>query len=85
MTLPSWHRCDEIIKDESGKVVELRCTHDPETRQGAGKKVTSGPQLATSPLTPHDPPTPFRLSVPPRDRRRDRRAWRGVAWRSCVR
>jgi len=32
-------RCDEVIKDESGKVVELRCSHDPETRQGAGKKV----------------------------------------------
>ena len=32
-------KCDEVIKDESGKVVELRCSHDPETRQGAGKKV----------------------------------------------
>jgi glutaminyl-tRNA synthetase len=32
-------RCDEVIKDDSGRVVELRCSHDPETRQGAGKKV----------------------------------------------
>jgi len=30
-------KLDEIIKDESGKVVELRCTHKPDTRQGAGK------------------------------------------------
>ena len=29
----------EVIKDEAGKVVELRCSHDPDTRQGAGKKV----------------------------------------------
>lgn len=32
-------RCEEVIKDEMGHVVELRCTHDAETRQGAGKKV----------------------------------------------
>jgi len=32
-------QCDEVIKDESGRVVELRCSHDPETRQGAGKRV----------------------------------------------
>ena len=32
-------KCEEIIKDDSGRVVELRCSHDPETRQGAGKKV----------------------------------------------
>jgi glutaminyl-tRNA synthetase len=31
--------CNEVIKDADGKVVELRCSHDPETRQGAGKKV----------------------------------------------
>ncbi len=34
--------CQEIIKDESGKVVELRCTYDPETRGGTapdGRKV----------------------------------------------
>ncbi|MCG5495082.1 MULTISPECIES: glutamine--tRNA ligase/YqeY domain fusion protein [Ectothiorhodospira] len=27
-------RCDEVIKDESGQVVELRCSLDPETRSG---------------------------------------------------
>ncbi|NNE69169.1 MAG: glutamine--tRNA ligase/YqeY domain fusion protein [Rhodothermales bacterium] len=27
-------RCDEVITDESGNVVELRCSHDPETRSG---------------------------------------------------
>ena len=34
-------RCDRIIKDASGKVVELRCTHDPETlgRKPEGRKV----------------------------------------------
>ena len=30
-------RCDEVIKDADGKVVELRCSHKPDTRQGAGK------------------------------------------------
>jgi glutaminyl-tRNA synthetase len=29
-------RCDEVIKDEDGKVVELRCSYDPETRSGGG-------------------------------------------------
>jgi glutaminyl-tRNA synthetase len=29
-------RCDEVIKDESGQVVELRCTYDPDTRSGTG-------------------------------------------------
>ncbi|MFC5647844.1 glutamine--tRNA ligase/YqeY domain fusion protein [Paenibacillus solisilvae] len=28
--------CQEIIKDASGKVVELRCTYDPETKSGSG-------------------------------------------------
>jgi glutaminyl-tRNA synthetase len=34
-------RCERVIKDEAGNVVELRCTHDPETlgRQPAGRKV----------------------------------------------
>ncbi len=27
-------RCDEVIKDENGKVVELRCTYFPESRSG---------------------------------------------------
>jgi glutaminyl-tRNA synthetase len=32
-------KCDEVIKDADGNVVELRCTHEPDTRQGAGRKV----------------------------------------------
>ena len=34
--------CNEVIKDENGKIVELRCTYDPETRGGTapdGRKV----------------------------------------------
>ncbi|MCP4006231.1 MAG: glutamine--tRNA ligase/YqeY domain fusion protein [bacterium] len=34
--------CKEVIKDESGEVIELRCTYDPETRGGDspdGRKV----------------------------------------------
>ncbi len=34
--------CNEVIKDENGRVVELRCTYDPETRGGTapdGRKV----------------------------------------------
>jgi glutaminyl-tRNA synthetase len=35
-------KCEEVIKDSTGKVVELRCTYDPETKSGednSGKKV----------------------------------------------
>lgn len=34
-------KCEEIIKDDSGKVVELRCTHDPDTlgKKPEGRKV----------------------------------------------
>lgn len=28
--------CHEVIKDDDGQVVELRCTYDPETRSGTG-------------------------------------------------
>ena len=34
--------CDEVVKDESGRIVELRCSYDPETRGGNapdGRKV----------------------------------------------
>src|SRR5690606_14582544 len=27
-------RCDEVVHDEAGNVVELRCTYDPETKGG---------------------------------------------------
>lgn len=29
-------KCHECIKDEQGRVVELRCTYDPETKSGSG-------------------------------------------------
>lgn len=35
-------KCEEVIKDENGEIVELRCTYDPETKSGqdtSGKKV----------------------------------------------
>ncbi|MFR6312506.1 MAG: glutamine--tRNA ligase, partial [Anaerofustis stercorihominis] len=28
--------CNEVIKDENGEVVELKCTYDPETKSGSG-------------------------------------------------
>ncbi|HAA37459.1 MAG TPA: glutamine--tRNA ligase [Firmicutes bacterium] len=34
--------CDKVIKDEAGKIIELHCTYDPQTKSGAdtsGKKV----------------------------------------------
>ena len=35
-------KCDEVVKDDAGNIVELRCTYDPETRGGNapdGRKV----------------------------------------------
>ncbi|WP_071458705.1 glutamine--tRNA ligase/YqeY domain fusion protein [Bacillus massilinigeriensis] len=29
-------KCNEVIKDEAGNVVELHCTYDPETKSGTG-------------------------------------------------
>ncbi len=29
-------KCDEVVKDASGKIIELRCSYDPETRSGSG-------------------------------------------------
>lgn len=29
-------KCDEVIKDESGEVIQLNCSYDPETRSGTG-------------------------------------------------
>jgi glutaminyl-tRNA synthetase len=29
-------RCDEVIKNEAGDVIELRCSYDPDTRSGTG-------------------------------------------------
>lgn len=35
-------RCDEVVRDDAGSVIEVRCSYDPETRGGAapdGRKV----------------------------------------------
>ena len=35
-------RCEEVVKDDQGRIVELRCTYDPSTKSGSdtsGKKV----------------------------------------------
>lgn len=35
-------KCEEVIKDEKGEIIELRCTYDPQTKSGqdtSGKKV----------------------------------------------
>jgi glutaminyl-tRNA synthetase len=36
-------RCEEVVKDAAGEILELRCTYDPETRSGSnppdGRKV----------------------------------------------
>ncbi len=29
-------KCEEVIKDENGEVIELHCTYDPETKSGSG-------------------------------------------------
>lgn len=29
-------KCNEVIKDEDGNVIEIRCTYDPETKSGTG-------------------------------------------------
>ena len=29
-------KCEEVVKDEAGNVIELRCTYDPETKSGTG-------------------------------------------------
>ncbi len=30
-------KCEEVIKDENGEIIELRCTYDPDTKSGSGK------------------------------------------------
>jgi glutaminyl-tRNA synthetase len=38
-----WVKCEQVIKDDAGKIIELRCTYDPQTRGGGnppdGRKV----------------------------------------------
>jgi len=45
-------RCDEVIRDEAGEVMELRCSYDPETRSGSsptGRKVKGTIQWVSAP------------------------------------
>ena len=30
-------KCEEVIKDDNGNIIELRCTYDPDTKSGTGK------------------------------------------------
>ena len=30
-------RCEDVLKDEQGEILEVRCTYDPETKSGAGQ------------------------------------------------
>ena len=30
-------KCEEIIKDEDGEIIELICSYDPDTKSGVGK------------------------------------------------
>lgn len=32
-------KCEAVIKDENGNVVELKCTYDPETKSGTGNSI----------------------------------------------
>jgi glutaminyl-tRNA synthetase len=56
-------RCDEVVKDEQGEVVELRCSYDPESRQGlpgADRKVkgtihwVAAPTAVSAPVRLYD-------------------------------
>ncbi|MDH5261428.1 MAG: glutamine--tRNA ligase, partial [Gammaproteobacteria bacterium] len=29
-------RCDEVVKNDAGEIIELRCSYDPDTRSGTG-------------------------------------------------
>ncbi len=29
-------KCEEVVKDENGNIIELKCTYDPETKSGTG-------------------------------------------------
>ena len=33
--------CDEVIKDENGKVIELKCNYDPESKSGSGSEASA--------------------------------------------
>lgn len=53
-------RCDEVVKDAAGHVVELRCTYDPATKSGqdtSGRKATAIHWVSAA----HGVPAEFRL------------------------
>jgi glutaminyl-tRNA synthetase len=57
-------KCEEVIHDSEGNVVELRCTYDPETKSGSGftgRKVKGTIHWVEA---THAVPTQFRLYEP---------------------
>src|SRR5690606_18355156 len=35
-------RCNEVVKDDDGNIIELRCTYDPDTRSGSSDRKVKG-------------------------------------------
>ena len=69
--------CQEVIKDASGKVIELRCTYDPETRGGSAPMVARSkePFIGSLPNMRSRPRyastiASLRLSIPTRIKKR---------------
>jgi len=57
-------KCEEVIKDDAGNVIEIRCTYDPETKSGsgfAGRKVKGTIHWVDA---GHAVPAEFRLYEP---------------------
>ncbi|MEH7417852.1 glutamine--tRNA ligase/YqeY domain fusion protein [Neobacillus drentensis] len=57
-------KCEEVVKDENGEVVELRCTYDPMTKSGTGftgRKVKGTIHWVEA---THSVPAEFRLYEP---------------------
>lgn len=57
-------KCEDVIKDEEGNIVELHCTYDPETKSGSGftgRKVKGTIHWVD---TKHAVPAEFRLYEP---------------------
>ncbi|MCM3726247.1 glutamine--tRNA ligase/YqeY domain fusion protein [Neobacillus cucumis] len=57
-------KCEEVVKDANGEVIELRCTYDPETKSGTGftgRKVKGTIHWVEA---THSVPAEFRLYEP---------------------
>lgn len=57
-------KCNEVIKDDNGDIIELRCTYDPETKSGSGftgRKVKGTIHWVSA---KHAVPSEFRLYNP---------------------